>query len=134
MKLAAAALQLSLMPQALAQQPGSTFSLSCNGTSKLKVTAAADLKPEPITGLSIIIDFSQNTVFFNSYVVPIKSATASRAEFAGRQKETISGQPKPFVILGSIDWATGATNIDWLHVDIRKNARWELTCLPVMPT
>ena len=28
--------------------------MSCNGTSKLMATAAADLKPEPITNLGII--------------------------------------------------------------------------------
>jgi hypothetical protein len=125
---------LTLPPQALAQPAGPTIALSCNGSSKPMATAATDLEPEPITSLGMIVDLSQRTVAFNGYVVPVKSSTASRVEFSGRQTETLSGGgPKPFVIIGSIDWVTGGTSIESLHVDIGKNTRWELTCRSVTP-
>ena len=46
---------LAFLPLATvsAQQP-TTITLSCNGTSKLTATAAADFKPDPITNLGII--------------------------------------------------------------------------------
>jgi hypothetical protein len=135
MRLAWAMLLLTIhLPKQVLAQPANSTTLCCNGTSKPRGTATADLKPEPITGLSIIIDLSQGTVAFDAYVVPIKSVTASSVEFTGRQMETLrGGLPKPFVIIGSIDWVTGATSIEWLHADIGKNARWELMCRAVTP-
>jgi hypothetical protein len=135
MRLACAVLLLAiLLPKQVLAEPAGSTTLSCNGTSRPGGTATADLKPEPVTGLSIIIDLSQGTVAFDAHVVPIRSVTASSVEFTGRQMETLRGdRPKPFVIIGSIDWVTGTTSIEWLHADIAKNARWELTCRPVTP-
>ena len=56
MRFTSAVVLLALTLPADAQQQGSTITLSCNGTSKLTATAAADLKPDPITNLGIIVN------------------------------------------------------------------------------
>jgi len=50
-----------LMHPADAQQQPSTITLSCDGTNKLTATAAADLKPDPITKLGIIVNLVDRT-------------------------------------------------------------------------
>src|SRR5262245_39418221 len=95
--LAAAALTLS----AGAQKQGSTITLSCNGTSKLMATAAADQPPLPIANLGIIVNVTDRTVTFNDYVMPITGITATLVSFSGRQTpEAFGVKGNPFTIDG----------------------------------
>lgn len=122
---------LALTLPAKAQQQGSTITLSCSGTSKLTATAAADLKPDPITNLGIIVNPANRTVTFMDYVTPITGITATIVSFSGQQGPVVSGvKLKPFTISGSIDRVTGYTTIDWWHENVGDNSSWELTCRP----
>ena len=114
-----------------AQQP-TTITLSCNGTSKLTATAAAEFKPDPVTNLGIIVNFSDRTVTFSDYVLPITGASATLVSFMTRHQPLLAGKPlgKPFSIDGSIDRVTGHTEISWTHENIGNNTFWELTCRP----
>jgi hypothetical protein len=64
-------------------QQGSTITLSCNGTSKFTVAAAADLKPDSITNLGIIVNLADRTVSLMQYVLPITTLTATLVAFDG---------------------------------------------------
>jgi hypothetical protein len=121
---------LALTLPAKAQQ-GSTITLSCNGTSKLTATVAADLKPDPITNLGIIVNAANGTVTFMDYVTPVTGITATNVSFSGQQGPVVSGvKLKPFTIDGSIDRVTGHTEIDWWYEVAGNNTHWELTCRP----
>jgi hypothetical protein len=123
-------LSVALIPQAKAQQ-GSTITLSCNGTNKLMATAAADLKPEPITNLGIIVNLAERRVTFSDNVVPITGVNATLVSFHGQQTPVFEGMKlKPFTIDGSIDRVTGHTEIDWWYEVVGNNSHWELTCRP----
>jgi hypothetical protein len=131
MRFTSAVVLLALTLPADAQQQGSTITLSCNGTSKLTATAAADLKPDPITNLGIIVNVAEHTVTFMDYVTPINSVSATQVSFIGQQTPVVSGMKlKPFTISGSIDRVTGYTSIDWSYENIGNNSSWELTCRP----
>ncbi len=71
---------LPLVPVA-AQQPTS-ITLSCNGTSKLTATSAADLKPDPITSLGVIVSLADRKVSFADYVLPVTSLNATLVSFS----------------------------------------------------
>jgi hypothetical protein len=121
----------ALMLPANAQQQVATITLSCNGTAKLTATAAADLKPDPITNLGIIVNFVDRTVTFSDYITPITGVNATLVSFSGSQAPVVSGvRLKPFTIDGSIDRVTGHTEIDWMYEVIGNNSHWELTCRP----
>ena len=113
-----------------AQQPTS-ITLSCNGTSKLTATAAADFKPDPIANLGIIVNFADHTVTFSDYVTPVTGVNATLVSFSGRQAFALLGPKGPkFTIDGSIDRVTGHTEIDWMYEVAGNNSHWELTCKP----
>jgi hypothetical protein len=124
--MAAAALTLP----AHAQQ----ITLSCNGTSKLMATAAADLTPEPIKNLGIIVNVADRTVTFMDYVTPVTGITATLVSFHGQQNPTAPApfglKGKRFTIDGSIDRVTGHAEISWWHEDAGNNSSWELSCRP----
>lgn len=121
----------ALMLPADAQQQGSTITLSCNGTGKLMAAAAADLKPDPITNLGIIVNATNRTVTFMDYVTPITSISETLVGFRGRQSPVVSGlKLNPFTIDGSIDRVTGHTEIDWWYEVAGNNSHWELNCRP----
>jgi hypothetical protein len=107
---------------AKAQQQGSTITLSCNGTSKFTATSAADLKPDPVTDLGIIVNGANHTVTFGDDVIPITSVTATQVSFS---RQYVKGKP---TISGSIDRVTGNTGIDWMYENVGNNISWELTC------
>jgi hypothetical protein len=115
---------LALTLPAKAQQQGSTITLSCNGTAKLTATAAADLKPDPVTNLGIIANAANHTVTFGDYVIPITSITATQVSFSSQY---VKGKP---TISGSIDRVTGNTEIDWWYENVGNNSSWDLTCRP----
>ncbi|MGJ4888857.1 hypothetical protein ACQR1Y_11715 [Bradyrhizobium sp. HKCCYLRH3099] len=121
-------LLLVLALPASAQQRGPTITLSCNGTSKLTATAAADFKPDPITNLGIIVDPANRSVTFMNYVTPVTNISATQVDFGGQQTLAVVG--KPFTIYGSIDRVTGHAEIDWLYENAGNNSHWELTCRP----
>jgi hypothetical protein len=123
---------LALTLPAKAQQQGSTITLSCNGTSKLMATAAADLKPDPITNLGIIVNAANRTVTFMDYVTPITGISATQVSFDGQQTPPMAFglKGKPFTVGGSIDRVTGHTEIDWWYEVVGNNSHWELTCRP----
>jgi hypothetical protein len=132
MKTVCVAALLAVLPIAAvgAQQPTS-ITLSCSGTSKLTATAAADLKPDPITNLGIIVNLADRTVTLMDYVTPITGITATIVSFSGRQGPVVSGiKLKPFTISGSIDRVTGYTTVEWWHENVGDNSSWELTCRP----
>jgi len=106
-----------------AQQRGSPITLSCNGTGKLTATSAADMKPDPITNLGVIVNAANRTVTFMQHVIPITSITATQVDFSnlGGAKQTIGG---------SIDRVTGNTSIEWWYENVGNNEHWELTCRP----
>jgi hypothetical protein len=132
MRLTSAILMLALVLPAQAQQSGSTITLSCNGTSKLTATAAADLKPDPITNLGIIVNVADRTVTFMDYVTPVTRISATLVSFSGRQTPPAAFglKGKPFTIDGSIDRVTGHAEIGWWHEDAGNNSSWELSCRP----
>ena len=119
-----------LLSSALAQQQQSSIILSCNGTNKLTGITAADVKPDSITNLGIIVNLADRTVTFMDYVTPVTLISATFVSFSGRQTPVVFGVKKPFIIDGSIDPVTGHTSIDWMYEDIGNNTSWELTCLP----
>ena len=119
-----------LLSSAYAQQQQGSIILSCNGTNKLTAITAADVKPDSITNLSIIVNLADRTVTFMDYVTPVTLISATLVSFSGRQTPVVFGVKKPFIIDGSIDPVTGHTSIDWMYEDIGNNASWELTCSP----
>lgn len=121
-----ATLSAALMLPANAQQQGSTITLSCNGTSKFMATSAADLKPDPIANLGIIVNLVNNTVSVMTYVAPINALSPTLVSFSGQQK--VAGGS--FEIDGTIDRVTGRTDIEWLYTNVGNNSTWELTCRP----
>ena len=114
----------ALMLPADAQQQGSTITLSCNGTSKFTATATADLKPEPVTNLGIIVNMANRTVTFNDSVIPITTITATIVGFGSQYVKS-----KP-TISGGIDRVTGAADIDWMYENVNNNTSWDLKCRP----
>jgi hypothetical protein len=119
-----------LLSSAHAQQQQSPIILSCNGTSKLTAITAADVKPDSITNLGIIVNLADRRVTFMDYVAPVTLISATLVSFSGRQTPVVFGVEKPFIIDGSIDPVTGHTSIDWMYEDIGNNTSWELTCRP----
>jgi hypothetical protein len=127
--IAVGAFLLSLVPVHAQQQ--TSITLACNGTSKLTATAAADLKPDPITNLGIIVNATDRTVSFSDYVTPMTGITATLVSFSGRQTPVAFGiKGKPFTIDGSIDRVTGHAEIGWFYEEVGNNTYWELTCRP----
>jgi hypothetical protein len=118
-----------LVVPAAAQQPN-TITLSCNGAIKLTATSAADLKPDPITNLGIIVDTADRTVTFANYVVPVTGINATLVNFNGRQPSPLGIKGGEFTIDGSIDRVTGYTAIDFYYVNTGNNSSWELACKP----
>jgi hypothetical protein len=131
MGVTAAALLSGLPPLSAHAQQQNLITLSCNGTSKLTATAAADVKPEPITNMGIIVNVADRTVTFMDYVTPITSITATLVGFTGQQAPVALGiKVKPFTIDGSIDRVTGHAEIGWWYEVVGNNSFWELTCRP----
>lgn len=131
MRFASAIVLFALTLPADAQQQGSTITLSCNGTSKLTATAAADLKPDPITNLGIIVNAANRTVTLGDYVTPITGITDTQVSFMGQQQPVFGGiKLKPFTLSGAIDRVTGYTNVEWWYENAGNNSSWELTCRP----
>jgi hypothetical protein len=131
MRLAYVALLAAVPLSAVGAQQPTSITLSCNGTSRLTATAAADLKPDPITSLGIIVNVADRTVTVMNYVTPITGITATLVSFSGRQGPIVQGvKLKPFTIDGSIDRVTGYTTIDWWHENVGDNSSWELACQP----
>ncbi|MCK1491290.1 hypothetical protein IVB14_12905 [Bradyrhizobium sp. 180] len=124
MRFACAILVLALVQSASAQEQGNTITLSCNGTSKFTATVAADLKPEPITNLGIIVNAANRTVTFNDNVIPIRTMTATLVGFSSQYAK---GRP---TISGGIDRVTGSAEVDWWYENVGNNSHWELTCRP----
>jgi hypothetical protein len=112
----------------LKAQQQNVITLSCNGASKL-TAAAADLKPDPITNLGIIVNLTDRTVTFMDYVTPITNSSATNVSFMGRQAPVVGGlKLKPFTIDGTIDRVTGAVSVGWWHEQVGNNSQWDLTC------
>jgi hypothetical protein len=109
---------------AKAQQQGSMITLSCNGTAKFTATAAADLKPDPVTNLGIIANAANHTVAFMDYAIPITSITDTQVSFSSQY---VKGKP---TVSGAIDRVTGSTEIDWMYENVGNNTHWELRCRP----
>jgi hypothetical protein len=120
---------LVLLAPVSAQQP-TTITLACNGTSKLTATSAADLKPDPITNLGIIVNSADRTVTFAGYVVPVTGINATLVNFNGRQPSTLGIKGGEFTIDGSIDRVTGYAAIDFYYANVGNNSSWELNCKP----
>jgi hypothetical protein len=107
------------------------ITLSCDGVSKLMATSAGDLKPDPINQLGIIVNFTDRTVRFSDYVIPISGVTGNVISFVARQAPLLRGlKLTPFTVEGAIDRVTGDTTISWWHEEMGSNASWGLTCRP----
>jgi hypothetical protein len=131
MGIAATALLSGLPPLSAQTQQQNLITLACNGTSKLTATAAADLKPDPITNMGIIVNVADRTVTFTDYITPVTGISATLVSFSGRQTPVYAGiKGKPFIIDGSIDRVTGHTEVSWWYEDVGNNTFWELTCRP----
>jgi hypothetical protein len=114
----------------MAQQSNS-ITLSCNGTNILTAVSAADVKPDPITKLGVIVDFATKQVHFMDYKVPITDVTPTLVSFRGRlQPEVFGTKLKPFTVDGSIDRVTGQTTIGWYYENTGNNSSWDLMCVP----
>ena len=113
-----------------AQHQQNSIVLSCNGTSKLTAINPAEVKPDSITNLGIIVNQADRTVTFMDYVARVTLISATLVSFSGRQTPVVFGAKKPFIIDGSIDPVTGHTSIDWMYEEIGNNTSWELTCRP----
>jgi hypothetical protein len=119
-----------LLSSAHAQQQQSSIILSCNGTNKLTAITAADVKPDSVANLGIIVNLADRTVTFMDFVTHVTLLSATLVSFSGRQTPGVFGVKKPFIIDGSIDPVTGYTSVDWMYEDIGNNTSWELTCRP----
>jgi len=129
MRVAYAALLWVLVVPVQAQQSNS-ITLACNGTSKLAM-AAADVKPDPITNMGIIVNVADRSVTFMDFVTPLTGISATLVSFNGRQTPVALGvKGKPFTIDGSIDRVTGHAEVAWWYEDVGNNTYWELTCRP----
>jgi hypothetical protein len=72
-----------------------------SGRDKIEVhtSAAADLKPDPINRLGIIVNLSDRTVTFSDYVIPISGVTSTLISFMARQAPVVLGlKSKPFTV------------------------------------
>jgi hypothetical protein len=119
---------LPLVP-ALAQQPAS-ITLSCSGSAKM-MTAGDDTKPDPITNLGMIVNFSERTVTFSSYHIPIERTDSTMVLFHGTQSMSYAGTKlKPVTVDGSVDRVTGAASVMFLNEHVADNSTWELLCKP----
>ena len=119
-----------LLSSTHAQQQQNSIILSCDGTNKLTAINAAEVKPDSITNLGIIVNLADRTVTFMDYVARVTLISATLVSFSGRQTPVVFGVKKPFIIDGSIDPVTGHTSIDWMYEEIGSNTLWELTCRP----
>jgi hypothetical protein len=130
LKLISAAL-LSILPLLPVQaQQQNSIALSCNGTSKL-MTAGDDTKPDPVTNVGMIVNFSERTVTFESYHIPIERADSVMVLFHGTQAMSYAGTKlKPVTVDGSVDRVTGAASVTFLHEQVGNNSTWELLCRP----
>ena len=120
-----------LLSSAHAQQQQSSIILSCNGTNKLTAITAADVKPDSVANLGIIVNLADRTVTFMDFVTHVTLLSATLVSFSGRQTPVVFGvKGKPFTIDGAIDRVTGHAEIDWFYEDVGNNSHWELTCRP----
>jgi len=80
-----------------------SITLSCSGTSKL-MTAGDDTKPDPITNVGMIVNFSERTVTFASYHIPIERVDGTMVLFHGIQVRSYADTKlKPVSVDGSVD-------------------------------
>ena len=120
---------MMLMAPVSAQQP-STITLSCNGTSKY-MTAGDDTRPDPITNLGMIVNFSERTVTFSSYHIPFERVDNTMVLFHGDQAQSYAGVKLGRVTVdGSVDRVTGAASVTFMHEQVANNSTWELLCRP----
>ncbi|MDT4737075.1 hypothetical protein [Bradyrhizobium sp. WYCCWR 12699] len=124
MRFTCAILFLALAQSANAQQQNSTITLSCNGTSKYTATSAAEMKPDPVTNLGVIVNATNRTVSFLDNVIPITTITATLVGFSSQYAK---GRP---TISGGIDRVTGSAEFDWMYENVGNNTHWDLTCRP----
>jgi hypothetical protein len=112
-----------------AQQPIS-ITLSCSGTSKLMM-AGDDTKPDPVTNVGMIVNFSERTVTFDSYRIPIERADSTMVLFHGDQTMSYAGvKLKPVTVDGSVDRVTGAASVTFMNERVGDNSTWDLLCKP----
>ena len=94
------------------------------------MVAADDVKPDPITNVGMIVNFSERVVTFNGYRVPIEQADTTMVQFQRQQTVTVSGTKlKPFTVASAVDRITGAANVTFMYEQVGNNATWDL-----MPT
>lgn len=111
-----------------AQQQNS-ITLSCNGTSGPYPGRKFDpsRKPRPITGLGIIVNFSEHTVSFENYTVPITSAEPALVNFDGWITDDVLHKH----ISGDIDRVTGHARVGITINELPEdNELWALDCRP----
>jgi hypothetical protein len=123
---------LAAMPltSVAAQQPPS-ITLSCSGTSKL-MTAGDDIKPDPVTNVGMIVNFSERTVTFDSYRIPIERVDSTMVLFHGTQAMSYAGiKLKPVSVDGSVDRVTGTASVTFMHEQVGDNSTWDLLCRPM---
>jgi hypothetical protein len=79
----------------------------------------------------MIVNFSERTVTFESYHIPIERADSTMVLFHGTQAMTYAGTKlKPVTVDGSVDRVTGAASVTFLHEQVGNNSTWELLCRP----
>jgi hypothetical protein len=121
-----AALPLSTVA---AQQP-TAITLSCSGTSRYMM-ASDDAKPEPVTNIGMIVNFSDRTITFDSYRIPFERTDSTIVLFHGDHALSYAGiKLKPVTIDGSVDRVTGAASVTFTHEQVGSNSTWELMCKP----
>jgi hypothetical protein len=125
MRFASIVLFLVLAQPASAQQDSPKIELRCNGTSRS--TATAELKFDPVTNFTLIVDSGGQTVSFLDNQIPITTTTVL---FVGFSSPYAQGKP---TISGRIDRMTRDVEIDWKYDDQSNNKHWELTCRPNRP-
>jgi hypothetical protein len=107
-----------------------SITLSCSGTSKL-MTAGDDAKPDPVTNVGMIVNFSERTVTFESYHIPFERVDNTMVLFHGTQAMSYAGTKlKPVTVDGSVDRVTGAASVEFLNERVGDNSTWELVCKP----
>jgi hypothetical protein len=114
--------------QQLHASEASQITFSCDG----KVTGSQSVDPnkgDPITKVGVVINLTDQTVSFNSYVVKITKVDAAVVTFEGQSQTPIMGTMSGTYVSGSIDRVTGAMTATTV-AGTNLTSGWELYCKP----
>ena len=103
------------------------ITLSCD--AKVTDLKASDAKPELLPNVGVVVNFTEHTVSFNGYVIPITGVDAANVSFDGDVKPQYRGTPLgKTTVSGSVDRVTGAMTATIMNSVTAST--WDLVCKP----